>query len=908
MSPTRPPSTRIRTGAALMALVLAGCTGPLASGADRNEAADDAAAGRTSGHHGPGECAGAHEGQPALGTEHCDAMALADPGNATHVAVASGPWSDAATWQDGAVPDDGAAIHVPAGVQVTIDSLLTETVDTVRVDGTLRFDPETDTELRVDTLVGSPASTFEMGTPERPITPDVTATIVVADRGPIDTARDPSQLGRGLVLHGKVVVQGTDRTDWIELADAPAAGDDRLTLTADAAGWRVGDRLAVAGVRPDGTGDEEVTVAAVEGATVTLEAALAEDHRSPRADLPVHVANLTRNAVVRSESTDLDRRGHVMFMHTRDVQVANAGFYDLGRTDKSHQLADLLYDDDASRSCAAPLPVTNPRARYSVHFHRNGVADDGNPATVTGSVVQGNPGWGYVNHSSNVDFVDNVAYDIGGAAYNTEVGDEVGSFEDNISIRTYGPAGIPAGGEQPTIRRNTQDFGWEGHGFWLQGPSVRLDGNVAAGATGAGIMVYAEALTEPVVGRAAFEAEDGPPLPVSQQQLAGVTDSTTYGSVTGLWIYYHRTGITLDPAEIRRLRDSPPDLPLSVVDGVRSYANVTGVRANYTVDTEFRDVTIVAPGPEAEDLLRSEEARDQFVGFDASNVYNHGVHRYIDFDIEGYPVGLLPSPGGEVTVEGGRFDNDEVDIAVTPARQEDRLLTISGLPSFPGADADGRTRIAADGTPITVVDSDETWYQLQDRIILDLDGAEPRQLFYDEQRPDVVPFPEQPEIAEPDDPGEPVPEEHIGLTNAELVHQGGPFAGSLVAEDAVPQPGLDGLVGTPHARPELTLDAGDVLVNLLDGEDVEDDEDVTGAPESVSATCDAEAMELLDEVLAESGEEAAELAAEADEGQEAEDVDGEQRPEGDESQDEELDERGESDEGREGDRDDHEEE
>ena len=58
------------------------------------------------------------------------------------------------------------------------------------------------------------------------------------------------------------------------------------------------------------------------------------DHMLPAADLHVHIGNTTRNAVIESQSTETDRRSHLMFMHTRDVQVANAGFYELGRSDK----------------------------------------------------------------------------------------------------------------------------------------------------------------------------------------------------------------------------------------------------------------------------------------------------------------------------------------------------------------------------------------------------------------------------------------------------------------------------------------------------------------------------------------------------------------------------------------------
>ena len=55
----------------------------------------------------------------------------------------------------------------------------------------------------------------------------------------------------------------------------------------------------------------------------------------------IYVANMLRNVMVMSQNTqDIDRRGHVMFMHSDDVQVHNAGFYGLGRTDKTRPIND----------------------------------------------------------------------------------------------------------------------------------------------------------------------------------------------------------------------------------------------------------------------------------------------------------------------------------------------------------------------------------------------------------------------------------------------------------------------------------------------------------------------------------------------------------------------------------------
>ena len=58
----------------------------------------------------------------------------------------------------------------------------------------------------------------------------------------------------------------------------------------------------------------------------------------------------------------------------------------------------------------------NPRGRYAVHFHRTGIDEDADPATISDSSVVDTPGWGIVNHSSNVDVDGNVVFNAVGAA------------------------------------------------------------------------------------------------------------------------------------------------------------------------------------------------------------------------------------------------------------------------------------------------------------------------------------------------------------------------------------------------------------------------------------------------------------------------------------------------------------
>ena len=45
-------------------------------------------------------------------------------------------------------------------------------------------------------------------------------------------------------------------------------------------------------------------------------------------------------------------------------------------------------------------------------------------------------------------------------------------------------------GDEPITRQEDGDFGHAGDGFWLQGPGVVVENNVATGATGSGLILY----------------------------------------------------------------------------------------------------------------------------------------------------------------------------------------------------------------------------------------------------------------------------------------------------------------------------------------------------------------------------------------------------------------------------------
>lgn len=104
-----------------------------------------------------------------------------------------------------------------------------------------------------------------------------------------------------------------------------------------------------------------------------------------------------------------------------------------------------------------------------------------------------------MNHSSNVNFIDNVSYNVVGGAFQTEAGDETGAVIGNIALRTLrsnDPLNCNCEEELVDVRESRQDFAFQGDGFWLHGTDLRVENNVVAGATGHAFIYWPEGLIE----------------------------------------------------------------------------------------------------------------------------------------------------------------------------------------------------------------------------------------------------------------------------------------------------------------------------------------------------------------------------------------------------------------------------
>ncbi len=84
------------------------------------------------------------------------------------------------------IPGVNAKVLIPQHIAVTLDSVETSPLKTVRVDGTLTFATNVTTRLMVDTLVVDATGSLIVGTAANPVANDVTAKIVIVGNGPIE--------------------------------------------------------------------------------------------------------------------------------------------------------------------------------------------------------------------------------------------------------------------------------------------------------------------------------------------------------------------------------------------------------------------------------------------------------------------------------------------------------------------------------------------------------------------------------------------------------------------------------------------------------------------------------------------------------------------------------------------------
>jgi Ca2+-binding RTX toxin-like protein len=704
-----------------------------------------------------------HPTNPTLRKEHLALMDLVKDSSITDRAIASGSWTNPAVWASGKVPVAGADVVISEEVTITINGNIAPKMHTIRVDGTLAFNPNVNTVLRVDTLIVTHHGTFQMGTAAAPIAGNVTATLLIADNGAIDRVWDPYAFSRGFLSHGVVSIYGQEKTSYLPLSIAPQTGDTQLQLSSVPTNWKVGDQIVITGVGNGISLHEERTIVGINGAKVQI-APLAAEHVPPESQLQIHVANLTRNAIFESENPSLATRGHVMFMHNRNVEVHYLQLNHLGRTNKLSMANDAVVD--ANNKLVAGTG-TNVRGRYALHFHRNGVTNDGKPAHVVGSVVNENPGWGFVNHSSFVEFTNNVAFNVDGASFASETGDEIGSFDHNIAIHAVGS------GENIQSRELQQDFGHQGDGFWMQGGGVTVTNNVAAGQGGHGFIYFTLGIKQPGLGITMYPtanlanpaiAKGAEFIDVGEAPLKEFSNNVAYGNLIGAGVWFHKRLDTHDARTfISDLTLWNNNIGLNLL-----YVNEATVRNAYIV-RGTNDAILAGKGVSVNDVTRS--------------------IRYENPHITGFYQGMLMPFRGDNVVHGGTFNNF-INVTIPIAQAPNRTVLFEGnlvLDKLPESILQGRKQ-----TMIEMLYSAEPRKEsiehlfYADAVTLNFGAYLNRRLYFAAQAASFIPLASA---------GAFVPSSYVGKTNQQLLAAyGKAVGGALAPATAIFVTGFKGLM------------------------------------------------------------------------------------------------------------------
>ena len=273
--------------------------------------------------------------------------------------------------------------------------------------------------------------------------------------------------GGALELHGIA----RDKRSWTQLDGSVRAGDMQITVV-DTTGWQAGDQLVLAPSGYDVRETEELTIAEINGKSITLTQPLQFEHygkvqqvaQGKTLDMRAEVGLLSRNIDIRGDAQSAGLRfgGHVMVMQGGTAHIEGVEFYHMGQQ--------------------------GLKGRYPFHWHGVGNAEG---QWVRHSSVHKSFQRAFASHKTdNSEVSDNVAYHVANHAFVfAEDGDERGNrYIHNFGVYVYPPEVLafqvgdkfnPSGqnGDRPGV-------------FWGRSPNHILIGNHAGGtANGSGFFI-----------------------------------------------------------------------------------------------------------------------------------------------------------------------------------------------------------------------------------------------------------------------------------------------------------------------------------------------------------------------------------------------------------------------------------
>ncbi|HET6878798.1 MAG TPA: G8 domain-containing protein [Pirellulales bacterium] len=396
--------------------------------------------------------------------------------------VKDGKWSEVSTWLPARVPGDGDRVLINRDTTVEYDVASKDVLRLIQVVGALSFARDRDTELNValvkvqdsetcsesgfacdfhhKTKGGEPTDAppgrmpaLLVGALEKPIPAEHTARIRLhyLDGMSKDDAPAIACCSARMEIHGAPL-----KRTWLKLAADAKAGDDRVVVAESVSDWRVGDEVIVtasergvafgsyrAGAkRVNEAQTEERRIAAIDGATITLDRPLAFTHLGA-GEFRSEVANLSRNVVI--ESADPGGvRGHTVYHRFSRGGISYARFAHLGKE--------------------------GVLGRYAIHYHL--VGDTMRGSSVQGvAIVDSHNRWITIHGTQYLVVRDCVGFQSVGHGFFLEDGTEVYNLLDhNLGVQAYGGKRLP--NQVLPFDEN------EGAAFWWANGRNTLVGNV----------------------------------------------------------------------------------------------------------------------------------------------------------------------------------------------------------------------------------------------------------------------------------------------------------------------------------------------------------------------------------------------------------------------------------------------
>jgi hypothetical protein len=366
-----------------------------------------------------------------------------------------------------------------------------------------------------------------------------------------------------------------------------------------------------------------------------------------------------------------------------------------------------------------------------------------------------------VNRSANVDFTDNVSYNVDGAAFVTVTGREIGAFTHNLAV--YESGGRTAGDPNDSIavRENLADWGFGGIGFSLAAGGVDLVNNVASGAAFEAYTYVGFLITEPdPLGAAQYPtsalrdpsiANGASTIDADKVPMHMFYGNEAFASQFGYRTYFFRPIVT--------------ETGTNVIDHFLVW-NVTnaGICLDYSNDVTIRDSRLISGDFGSYGIQQNSDAVNLTI---------------VNTDVSGFFTGFYASTEGKIVVSGGNWYNS-IDIILKNATDEftslsDRTVIINNV----NFENDQGTWVEYDLS---------TWQSsdcLSSQGTITIDG---KTLYAPQQAADYIPF--------PDDAPDGVPPEYVGLTNQQLMDLYGVSVGGAIApRDTVMSDDIVGLLG-----------------------------------------------------------------------------------------------------------------